>query len=444
MSGAFAARSTRTLPLVLACVLAVAYTATIATALSLDVWSANLVSWHLGTTGSPFVDLDAFPRIADNDSRAIWVVQGRDGQDVIGRSPGAVLAAVPAYAVAGVLGLTSMSIVPGGVTAALLSAAAMALLFCAVRGQAGDRVALLGALAVGLATPVWTVSADGMWPHTVTALGIAGMAWAAAKERWWLVGVFGGVTLWGRLHAAVICAVLGLLVAWWRRDARLAAWVGSVSGAFLVALAGWSWWLYGTLDPTAAYDVTVFTDHARQQPLDLVNHLGFWISPGRGMLVWTPVLLVLAAALWRGWRELPDWSRALAVGGAAYTLMQLVLNQFKGGDGFFGYRIGLELLVSMAPAVILSAHRAGPLARRVLPAVLVLQFAAFLVGALTDPTTIPVIDDGWGSNELISRLVHQPALTGTLLVAGLLLGALAVRMWRDPQVGGRLSGPGEQ
>ncbi len=66
-----------------------------------------------------------------------------------------------------------------------------------------------------------------MWTHPVTLLGIGGMAWAASRDRWWLVGLFGGVALWGRLHTALIVAILGLAVAVARRRPRIALQAGS-------------------------------------------------------------------------------------------------------------------------------------------------------------------------------------------------------------------------
>lgn len=429
------------LPAVLLGVLAVLYGATAARdAVSVDVWSANLASWSIGTTGSPLVDLDRFPTLADNESRATWVVQRADGRDVIGRAPGAVASAVPAYALAALAGQAHMSIVPGGLTAALLTAVAMALLFLALRDRLGDRAAVGSALVLALTTPVWSVAADGVWPHTLTVLGIAGMAWSAERERWWLVGVFGGIAMWGRLHAAVICAIVGLLLACWRRRPDLLLKAGTTCGAMLGLMMVWTQWMYGRWDPTAAYDVGVFVSIAKDQGIDGLNLAAFLVSPGRGMLVWTPLLVVLLPALVRAWRDLPDWSRALVVGGVVYTGVQLGLNSFKGGEGFYGYRIGIELLVCMAPALALSTPRIGTIGQRALAPVIVVQAAVFGFGAVVDPATAPLISNRWDSNELVARLADQPAYTLALLGAFTALAIVVVRLWGDPALvarGGR-------
>lgn len=404
------------------------YLLTVSRYVSLDVWTANLASWSIGTTGSPWPDLGEHRRLEVNPWRPAWVLVTERGE-VIGRAPGVIAAGVPAYWIASVVGFDEMSTVPGGVTAALMTAAAATILFACTRPRVGDRIAGAGAATFALATPVWTVSASGLWPHTLTVLGIVGMAWAAKGERWWLVGLFGGVALWGRLHAAVICAVVGLVLAWSRRRPGIAITTGAVSGVAVAAMSLWNHWMYGSWDPSAAYEVSAFTDRARGHLIDVPNFLAFWLSPGRGMLVWTPLLLVLAAALVRGWRELPDWSRAMVVGGLAYTVLQLTLNRYSGGGTFFGYRVGLEMLACLAPALVLSAHRAGPVARRVVGPVIVFQFGVFLIGSVSDPRLFGAADYRWYRNDFLWLLGDNPVPVGAVFAVALLLGALVVRAW---------------
>ncbi len=85
--------------------------------------------------------------------------------------------------------------------------------------------------------------------------------------------------------------------------------------------------------------------------------------------MWTPVVLLLLPALRRGWLEIPSWSKLLALGGFVYTCAQLRINYFPGGDGFYGYRHGLELLTCLTPmlAFALPWTRGG--VRRLIPVV---------------------------------------------------------------------------
>jgi hypothetical protein len=403
---------------------------------STDVWATDFAARQIGNTGSPSLEgvdnpLDSHPL------KAVWVVQGAGGHEVIGRAPGVVAAAIPAYWIAHP---ATMTLLPGGVTAAVLVTLALALLYLSLVRLLPGRHAVLAVAVLGFTTPLWSVAANGVWPHTVTAVGIAGMAWASARNRWWLVGVFGGIALWGRLHAALIVAVLALGLAIYRRNPRIALVAGSVSSGFLALLCVWDKWMYGTFDPTASYHAAQFVDYAQSNRFSVVNQLGFWISPDRGILIWTPVLIVLLPAVARRWRELPDWSRLLLVSGLVYTVAQGALNRFSGGDGFYGYRLGLEFLVCAAPALALSVPAVGPIGRALLGPVLGLQFGAIMIGAVTESFYVPP-EKVWTANALVRALLSNPAKIGLLLCTTTILGILAQRVWMDPDIrSGRSAG----
>jgi hypothetical protein len=365
----------------------------------MDVWSADFGAWHLTRVGNPWLDGVRLPWLAHNPLRAEWVIQAH-GHTVIARSPGTIAAAVPAYLL---MGSSTFSALPAALSAAAITAVAVTLMFLALRRYLSPRAALLSAIVFGFATPVWSVAADGMWPHTITVLGICGMAWASSTERWWAAGIFGGITLWWRLHAAVIAAVLGLLVGWRRRDPRIVLRVGLPAAAFLAGLCAWTRWMYGTWNPTGSYPQSVVSAHAHQYRFDLVNQLGLWVAPDRGVLVWTPVILVLLPALVRSWRGLPDWSRALVWGGLVYTTLNGALDTFTGGDVFYGYRYGLEFLACATPALALATPRMGDLARRVIGPVVALQLLAIAIGATYNSPGLPKAQ-AWHDNAFVSTV----------------------------------------
>ena len=300
-------------------------------------------------------------------------------------------------------------------------------MFLTVRRYLPQRQAALAAVVFGFATPVWSVAANGVWPHTITVFGICGMAWASATGRWWWVGIFGGVTLWGRLHAALIVAVLGLLVGLRRRSPGIVLKVGVASVAFLVPMSLWTHWMYGTWNPTASYDTTVFQDYAEQNRLSIVNQLGFWVAPDRGILVWTPLVLILVPALVRSWRQLPDWSQSLVWGGLAYTILQGVLNRFSGGDVFYGYRLGLEMLACATPALALSTPRMGRVARALLGPVIALQLLAISYGAVKDTAYLP-FDQAWHHNAFEVAVTHGGIGMWLAVVLAVAIGYLVQRI----------------
>lgn len=394
-----------------------------------DVTAAHVLSWQIGSVGDPTFHPDTYPPLDEQRFRQIWVIQDSDGNEVIGRSPGAVIAALPAYLA---FGGDSFSRAPGAVTAALLTALSVALLASCLQRFMRTREAALATLAFALTTPVWSVAADGMWPHTVTVLGICGMAWAAARERWWLIGIFGGIAIWGRLHVAVIVAIIGLFVGWSRRDLGIVTRVAAPSVALLALQGVWTKWLYGSWHPMAPYALTISDNPLNTKGVGFINHLGFWVAPDRGLLVWTPILLLLLPALCRHWRELPDWAKALVWCGLAYTFIQGMRNPFHGGDGFYGYRLTLELLACATPALALSARSMGRYAREMFGPVLVFQTLVICVGAIHGRIASPA-EAAWTSHTLLSAMAHlgPPVLIGFVLLSTA-IGILGQRVWADP------------
>lgn len=420
MSASSRARRAGALTAVLALLLC-AFGLTLATGkVSNDVTSSSLGSWRIAQTGTPWLEDVDWQQY--KGKFGLWIGDADNGHTVAFRSPGPVAAGVPAYVVARAVGVDGYSPVPGSIMAVLLTTMALALLYLAIRTRLEPRVAAPAVLALALTTPVWSVSADALWTHPVTLLGIAGMAWASARERWWLVGLFGGLALWGRLHTAVIVALLGLLLGWTRRRPAITVRIGLASAAWLGAAVLWSRWMYGTWSPAGGYSVEGYADRATETSGGLssmvVNHLGLWVAPDRGILVWTPVILVVLPALVRSWRGLPDWSRHLLVGGIVYTLIQGQLNGFSGGSGFYGYRLTLELLVCAFPALALSLPGTGPVARALIGPLLGLQFSAFVLGASFEGMIL-FEDRAWRENSYVHMMVEMPVL---LLWPALMMG----------------------
>lgn len=422
-------------PLALFAVVATIYLATISASPSPDVYSADFAAAHIARTGDPVPDISDFPALDHNIIRETWIVETADGREAIGRAPGVIAASVPAYFVMRPDGLSA---IPGGVAAALLTAGTVTLLFLTLRPRAGTRVALVAAGLLGLGTPLWSVAADGMWPHTLTAFGIVGMAWAASRDdvwwQWWVVGLFGGVVLWGRLHAALICAVVGVGVALARRRPAVAVRVGVASAAMLALMSVWTRWMYGSWDPSSGYRSGDFTGGVGDRLTDWVNFSGFWVAPDRGLLIWTPVLLVMVVPLARAWRGLPDWSRALLVGGVLYLLVQGLLVRFSGGDAFYGYRTSLELVVCAAPALALSAGEMRRVARMLFVPAALLQLALIAPGAITENLGLPV-GDVWYENAFVEGVLHRPVVTLVPAATAVLLGALLLLVVVDRRVG---------
>ncbi|MFC7502003.1 hypothetical protein ACOACQ_01600 [Nocardioides sp. CPCC 206347] len=397
-----------------------------------DVWSAELGAWQLATTGEPWID-DVTPEqlpdqwtVESSDSGALWTAVNLDnGHRAVARSPGVVLVAVPAYAIdTTVSGPDQLRDLPGSLTAALLAAIAVTLLAAAASTLVPLRVALMGALALGLTTPMWSVAGNDLWPHSVTTLGLAGMAWAAARERWWLVGLFGGLGICGRLHLAVIVAVVGLCVALARRRPAIAVQVACTSLPFVGLCSVLGHWWYGSWSPSAGYmagDLAAWpaTRTWVEQAADVA---GMFVSPGYGILIWTPCLLLMAPSVPAAWREAPDWIRSLAAGGLCYLIIQALLNPFHGGSGFWGYRLPLEALCAAFPLLVLTAGHMGRRARAAFLPIIGFQLAVMVIGVMFGRAHTNTDGSPWRSNIVLDALFENPPAFLTIVA----LSGLAV------------------
>jgi hypothetical protein len=172
------------------------YSVTVSTdTVSTDVGASALTAWQIAHTGQPWMaslDLWQLP------NTPVYWGPGAGGHTVTSRTPGPILAAVPFY-----LGSSgdqaSIDYGRAGLAAATLTASAVAFMFLALR-RFMPTAAALGAVAVlAVATPMWSVSPDAMWTHSVTGLGIAACAYALSRERWWLAGACLGVGILVRM-----------------------------------------------------------------------------------------------------------------------------------------------------------------------------------------------------------------------------------------------------
>lgn len=403
-----------------------------------DTAVSTWTSWQIAQTGQPWMDgLD----LRQDELPITYFQKNPDGHTVTTRSPGPIWVAVPFYLGVGDEGLADIDYWRSGLAVALLAAGAATFVFLSLRPVMGERAAGGTAAVVAFTTPMWSVSADMLWTHSVTTFAIAGAAWSASRDRWWFVGAFLAVGIVGRPHVALIAAVLGLGMAWSRRSPAIAAKVGVASALGLVPLLMWNRYVFGVWDIRSGYGHTVETvvpglqgaaaggvEGLRGAVTEYAtNAAGFLVSLDRGFLVWTPLLVLLAPAVVRGWRGLPSWTRWLAIGGITYTVVQVEMNSlFSGGDAIYGYRLALELLICLVPVYALSLPHVGQAARLLAPVLVGLQLAAIALGSVFEGLYL-TLDQVWSRNSFVHALVNAPAAVVPWTLAAVVISIVAAR-----------------
>lgn len=393
---------------------------------SADVHLTALNAWVWAQSGQPWLDGIAIGWSSPNGLPAGQLVQ--NGEHLAStRTPGVILAAFPLY---WLIDAASFALWPAALTAVLLGTATVVLMFLALDSIVRRTTALAATLVFAFATPTWTVSADSLWPQSISQFGIAVAAFAASRGRWVLVGTAFGLAVLARAHVAVIAVVVALTAAILQRRPSIAAKVISPTVLGLMVLAGLNEYRFGSFSISGGYSYapenlaavggSVVWDY-------LVNLAGFLVSPDRGVLLWSAAALPLVPAAIRAVKTSPSWVPAMALGGLSYTVVQIKINHFSGGDGFYGYRVGLELMTCLLPLFT----AAWPLVRsefaRVVTIVLVcLQGAVFATGAISTGLFVGP-DDVWRSSSVAVAAARVPALLLCLTLVSMALAVVVVR-----------------
>jgi hypothetical protein len=402
------ARALAALPLLLFLASALAYLANGRTVGSGDTLPARYLPFSLLRAGD--LDLDEFPFLRDEAAlRTYPVLDGipyflryRDGHYLSAYTPGPAYVALPVYAVPVLAGLDPSSPWVAWLeklTGTLVTALSVAVLFQALARVASPGWAVTIAAVYALGTSSLSVSSQGLWQHGPSQLFVALLVLCLVRglddQRYLGRAGFAaaGAVLMRSTNVLLVLPVVAYLVLRHRRA--------------LPAFALWA------LPPAAAiglYDLLVFhgggigSRHAEVPTLAFFTQTpflegvaGVLVSPGRGLLVYSPVLVfALAGAvmlLVRG----PALLRPLVIGPALVTLAIGKWFMWWGG-----YSWGPRLLADTLPIACfllspvtpsLDRHR---LLRGVFAVLAVVSVAAHALGAF-------VYDGRWDAAVDVDR-----------------------------------------
>jgi hypothetical protein len=180
--------------------------------------------------------------------------------------------------------------------AVVLAAAAAALLLALLRRMVSGGEAWLLTLVFALGTGNWSTASQALWQHTYGQVAILGCLYAidrwgegTGEARWeWMAGLCAGCALAIRPSNIALTAALGVVLG--LRRTRPGGWVRvftPVMAAGALTAAG-NFAVFGRL--SGGYAI-VFRGHF------LDGLAGILISPGRGLLIYTPVAVFALAAL---------------------------------------------------------------------------------------------------------------------------------------------------
>jgi hypothetical protein len=244
--------------------------------------------------------------------------------------------------------------------------------------------AWLWTMAFGFGTSAWSIASRALWSHGMSMLLLAAALYLLLGKRRWpfLAGVLLGLAVWCRPLNAI---PLFCLAVWLRRDGwRLLAGAAAASAPFVIYCL-------------AVYRMPV-------QPYFLVGNLYVWdagraagallgqlVSPGRGLLVYSPfvALVPLGAARW--WKKDRGLVVALFVWFVLHAAAISFFGDWTGGRGY-GPRYWTDIL----PGVFVLLGAVWPV-RRWMYVLLVWAVLLHARGAMDVRTTR--WDQRWGAGQ---------------------------------------------
>jgi hypothetical protein len=273
--------------------------------------------------------------------------------------------------------------------ASILTAVTVALVF----GMLAEVVSLPWALGLALAfafgTSAWSMTSRGLWSQTGTMLTTSAALWLllAARRRTFLAGLAGLPLAFGfliRPTAAIPAVVLAVYVAVYHRRQLplfLAACAAVLIPFVLVNL-------HNVGHPLTSYytgNKLGQIDDKGRLPDPATAFVGLLFSPGRGLFVFSPFLLLAPVGLWVR-RRLPH-AGALVAFAAVVAALHLITNSFW-PCWWGGWSFGPRLMADVLPCLMLSmAPLAALRPRRIVPvlAVLIAVSAAIHFQGATNP-----------------------------------------------------------
>jgi hypothetical protein len=217
-------------------------------------------------------------------------------------------------------------------------------------------LAIAAAICLGLGTAFWTVAGAELWTHTANLFWLSGAMLALTRSRTLLAGILIAPVVPTRPHLVVVIAIVGLWLALQRHSWRVLLHFAMPAIIALGGLLVWNDYIYGSVSIGGGYaghaaSLTSGNPSAAwRYIIDVAGTLG---SPMRGVLLYTPLTVVAVLCIPAGWRRAPDWARAAFVGGLVYEAIQLRINRYGGGTGFYSNRLVLELFLLATPLIVL-------------------------------------------------------------------------------------------
>jgi hypothetical protein len=248
----------------------------------------------------------------------------------------------------------------------MTAASAILLWFALVSFGHSRRVASFVCVVYGLGTSIWSTASQGLWTHTPAVLTLSLAIWLQSRG-------FAAPSVVAAAIAGVARPVMLLTLPVWiwtaagtppRNDQRrLVAWLQhlmriSLPAAVVVA-AGlfYNFWLLGSFFGTAEERTTVWKAAFGARSMwdgNLAEGVaGLLVSPSRGLLVYSPIVLLAGVGAWRAWRPSASTAHLRLLRSASLMCLIAFLAYSKYLVWWAGHSYGPRYLTDILPLACL-------------------------------------------------------------------------------------------
>lgn len=234
------------------------------------------------------------------------------------------------------------------------------------------RVALLAAIAYGLGTSIWSTASLGMWTHTPAVLGFAMALWALTASRPGLAGVAVAAAAFARPATLPAGMLLGMYLAHRTISRRNAAdLIRFCAGAAIAGTAAvlYNYWLFGNFEGGAPFRTAYWMKELGTASMFsgslIVGMAGLSVSPSRGILIFSPIVLIAIAGAIRVWRTAPASDAVLLARYSSLAALAIFLIYSKFIAWWGGHGFGPRYLTDAMPFLgLLFAFGFAPIAEK--------------------------------------------------------------------------------
>jgi len=251
-------------------------------------------------------------------------------------------------------------------TASVLTAWAVTLVYLALCRLVSPRLALITSLGLGLGTNFWPVVSRTLWQHETVAFGLALALWAWLKP---VPEIRSRDIMWGGIGLALAGAArpqVSILVATFllwlivRTNVRRAVpALAIVAGVSALVCATNLYWFGHVLGGAVQLEAVHPETHGVPGPISATpwtGAFGLLISPSRGLLIFSPIAIVALAGL-RDTRREPSLSLVWLAAGLALQFVAYAFYAVWWGGHTYGPRYMIDLLVPLSVFGALGARR---------------------------------------------------------------------------------------